>query len=599
MPQTTKPQESDFTREDAIALVNQAMLKNGLKPLTVVEPEKPKQPLLEIVGIAFQDGNLMLALYSPHADIQPYDVLVQRTEDDYTVRRAGDVKHTDHTKPVIVDVHNMPFDKEVLVTVSSIGKPDYVATTKFTRHRDEDTPVEPDVKPEPPTEYPPKDEGDQTSPETPIKPGEGIVIPRIGMNTTGYGYAPEQEFGINQEWIERMQLLANEKAIDWVRIHVRWEDWEPNIGEFTEVEMIRAIKKIRSIGCAPAFCIRPYRRDDVIAYEELAMDHAGRKFDDAGYHTFAPGAETAQNHFRKSMVRLAQLVNMYAPEAEFTSLGYGITEEYFLPCTYSETNGQDISVLSGMCIFSEADKRVFRAENGSDIPVYDLGWFPDSIDRLYRDHPRVLDYITGRMAKIQREFNAAWQQNSKIPVCGYYADVPSKQSAWYGHRDLLTIFAGCDMMYSTDGGSWEKFLAADLHRGTWPNKPSLIELDPEDSGRNAQAQIDGTGPYAYDGSIQPHLVKQIIEEVVRRGATHIPLAMAYGPHQIAQIGPILREIRKNGIKVEAYTGNIPEVEYGSQLHSDQTLFRDAWEKRGGREIGHPAPFKIVRHKSQS
>ncbi len=592
MPQTTKPQGSGLSREDAIELVNQAMHENGLKPLAVVEPEKPKEKLLEIVGIAYQDGNLLLALYSPHADIQPYDVSVVAIEKDFTVRRATGVKHTDHKKPLTVDVPKMPYEQELLITVSSVNKPDYVATTKFTRLRDEEQSPTPEdntnrPSPEENTDQPsPEDQSDQTSPETPIKPGARVVIPRMGFNMTGYGYAPNAEFSINQEWIDRMKLLVRQKAIDFARIHIRWQDWEPNIGEYTEVELIQALKKIKAEGCVPAICVRPYRWDDVIAYEEVAMDHTGKIFKDGGYHTFAPGAETAQNHFRKSMERLAQLVNMHAHDAEFTSLGYGITEEFFLPCNYSETKGD---VLTGMCIYSPADKDAFQEAYGYELPVYDLSWFPDSIGRLYTDHPKVLDYITVRLAKIQREFNGAFKQNApRVPVFGFYADVPSKQSAWYGHRDLLAIFDGCDGIYSSDGGFWEKFMAADLHKGTWPGKPSAIEIDPEDAGR------DGS---AYDGPIQPHLVKQIIEEAVRRGVTHIPLAMAFGPKQIAQIGPVLREAREKGIEVKDFTGQIPEIEYGSRLHSDDNLFRDAWEKLGGKE--HPAPFKIVRHKTKS
>lgn len=555
-----------LTSTDMIGIVNEAMHLNGLKTLPT-EKENPKPGTdLQITEVQYENGEVLISIHSPHANINPYAVKIEQQDNGFIVRHAREVPHANGDEPLRVTAR-LPIGKKVSIGVQSEKYPDYYALADFTR---------------------PEQKVDET------KPGkEGVKI-TFGMNTTGYGFDPgrDSEDNLGPEWWTRIEALAKVKAMDFVRIHMTWQHWNPKVDVYEEVDLLRVVKRLKKMGLKIAYCVRPYRTvgDPMIPAHEVAVDHTGREFAEGPeglnnhYVTFAPGGVVAQQAFTKSIEALGKFMHEHAPDSVYAALGWGYTEEYTLPVNYNKlgTGGQ---TPSGMCIYSQADRQLFKTMYGFELPVYEADWFPDSLDRLYKKHPQVLDYITHCMSTIQHDFNNAIRKHSQVPVCGYYADVPTKQSAWYGHRDMIAIFGDCDMIYSTDGeeNHKDKLRAADFHRGTFPNLTSIIELDPTDT--EAGKEYDA-------GQVNVPKCIETLTSAVQRGVRIVSWAMAFGPNQASALGQIAQEIRK-GVEVDEKPAQGVTSVFGPDFYSDAALYHAEWDAAEGWK--QPTPIHAVRY----
>ena len=304
-------------------------------------------------------------LYSNKPKLAPYEVIVSDVKTDRTIRTFDSVPHSSGDKPMVIKAL-LPFEKQLTIYVKSIGKPEFGAFINYTRPAADTAIDAPASKPQ-----------ESQKPQNFDKGKTHIVHPKFGMNCTGYGYRPGDVDSLPGEWRERVQFFKDIDGIDDLRPNIMWQDWNPSDGVYTEIEMRRLLKYCERNEIGFAFCMMPYRTDNMIRQSEKAVDHAGRAFDFGNqYHTFAPGALVAQAAFYKANEHFAEFLAKFCPDAVFASLGWGETEEFYLPLYKNHNDGTN--EVSGMCMFSPADKELFRTQYGREMPVYHAASFPES-----------------------------------------------------------------------------------------------------------------------------------------------------------------------------------------------------------------------------
>lgn len=585
MPENQVEQNA-LNREDVVAIVGEVLQKHKLIPSdeVVVPPSPSEKGDLLITDVKYDKGELSIFIYSRLARINPYLVKITEAETGKTIRLPKEVPHSDPDAPLRMQVL-LSVGKAVIVAVQSVPQPELFDAFTFTRLQDK---TEEDKTEEEDTD---KDEdGTDVNPDVPTEK-EGFIYPIFGMNTTGYGFNETLDAidNLPDEWWKRLEYAKKKGIVDFARIYVDWQNWEPTKGVFSEVDLLRVSKRLRKMGVGMALCVRPYRSDNRIAINERATDQNGKVFVEGpdlpgvGLHTFSIGAVNAQAEFKTAMVALAKFCAMHEPNAVYVSMGYGYTEEFNLPIIYADSGTKDERAV-GICTYSQADRNLFQSVYGFPLPSPQADNLPWSMGDLYRDHHQVLDFITSRLASIYNDFVDTFHDHCKVPVCGYYPDVVTEQSAWYGHRDLVAIFGRCDMIYSTEGtypDDPRKLLAADLHQGTFPHMVSIIEMDPTDEGAEG-GEISKP--------IDPASVQRTLSRAIERGVRIVTWAMAHGEGHMDALAPMVSVLRQ-GVKVAPPSKGIT-VDISSTLYSGKSLYVPAWEAAGGKDK--PTPVHSVK-----
>lgn len=387
------------------------------------------------------------------------------------------------------------------------------------------------------------------------------------MNTTGYGYEPSATHGIAPEWIERIVKFKQIEACDVVQLHVRWQDLGRHPGNLNLNPLREAINYLYSLDIVTALVFRPYRNDDFIPLGSRATDQFGQVYNDGGYHTLA-----LTSPFWVPFLDIVEEIARAFPQLHYMALGYGPTEEFFLPLTQI----QGLPHWAGQCVYSRQDRDQFKKQFGTNIPEPNAATIPHEFGRFYEQNPDFLFWITYHLKGINSAFkNACLDCES----CGFMADMFREQSAIYGIT-TPDIFKMHTHFYSSEAefnyNHW-KYAAVDIARSLYPEAAIHIEFDPHDL----------SGGHAYGQALQPGILAKYATESLKRGVDYIHWAMAFSPgtthpDNITPLRDVVAALNKGVVRYR-------ESDYLSvQLpparpYQGQSLYLPAWEAAGGRE----------------
>jgi len=422
---------------------------------------------------------------------------------------------------------------------------------------------------------------------------------RIYMNTTGYGFSTTDPFGINEEWRKRIDQFNNLNyngvsfsGINGVRLLVRWLDYEPTEGVFNDAKLIAAINfcKARNLKFAVCFWALRSVGDNFIPDGERMCGSRGSTdyfLLEGNKYLPAPYSTTGKQKLKNAVKHLAQVMSAYPNDVDYISLGFGETEEVYMPGIKSNT-GQRLS-QTGYSNVDRAAWPAYAASHGAtgQQPVVSPNpadaWTTG--DAWNTTFGKVwYSFISEGLASVHAAFRDGVHEGG-MKVCGFYPDAGAAQSSWGYAYKLDQIFAGCDIMYSSEGGTryniGDKIFSADVNLGTFPTNEPAIEFDPED--------LSVTGTTEYGNATDSGLLLNYGSSFFKRGGKiiHFAMAFSYGEdghnNNITPLAPALWTLQNDYVK----STTIPSIPTGTDItfpitsYSGDQSYRSAWSNNGG------------------
>ncbi|WP_159467950.1 hypothetical protein [Dyadobacter sp. 3J3] len=421
---------------------------------------------------------------------------------------------------------------------------------------------------------------------------------RIYMNTSGYGFSASDPYGIDQDWRKRIEAFTSLNyngvtfsGINGVRLCMKWMDYEPSQGLYNDAKLIAAINYCKSKGLKLAICVFPLRiaTDGFIPESERAKGSGGTIWiTEIDKITLAPYSVIAKSKFRAMIKHLASIMAQYPNDTDYISMGYGNSEEFWNPIvqTYAPSAFSELTGYSDVDRSAWATYAAANGHAGLAPPVtpnianaYDTGYFWTTENgKLW------YDFITDGLVNLHATFRDAVHEGG-VKACGFYADAGGAQSAWYMTYRLNKIFAGCDVMYSSEGANrydlGTKLLSADVNLGTFPNAEAGIEFDPED------LSTDGSTNYG-NNTDSGHLL-EYGSSFFKRGGKIIHFALAYSfgengtNNNIIQLAPALWVLQNDYVKSTTIPPitSVPTITFPITSFSGDQGYRSLWSSNGG------------------
>jgi hypothetical protein len=426
----------------------------------------------------------------------------------------------------------------------------------------------------------------------------------IVMNTTGWGFDWQDETGVAESFRRQLAAFNSQvhqgeafQAVDALRLLVRWYDYEPREGQYRDEALLAAVRWCRAHNLKFALCFWPLRQqnDGLLPPSDWTTGMLGTVFSLEG-RQYQPAlySATGREKLQRTLRHLASVLAPHAADVVYLSMAYGDTEEYFSPGIVRQ-NPWGWTELTG---YSAANRTAWsdycRTHGLGEVPppVPDPGRMPWISGQVWTGSPvgrHWYLFMSQGLLEFWANFREAVREGAggTLNVAGYYADLAGEQSAWYMSYDLLGIFEGCDVIYTTEGGSQpeliRKLMATDFNRGTFPRAQAAIEFDPNDlsfdNGQTADMPLNPASLRDYGGSF------------FRRGGSLIHLAMSFSDHQIRDLAPALHYLRSEFIEkapsplpqpAALLTGRI------RQFRGDQ--YFELWKRAGG-SLAKPVPIR--------
>jgi hypothetical protein len=413
----------------------------------------------------------------------------------------------------------------------------------------------------------------------------------IFMNTTGYGFDPYNETGIDQQWRKRIEAFRTLKysgvvfsGITGVRLAVPWHLYEPKKGQFRDNEIRAAMAYLKSRGLKIAVCLLPLRKegDGYLNTEDIAVSATGRVWKFGGDHTMSAASIPARNALKEAARRLTQVIYSDPAFAGYVQLGYSHTEEFYMPVV-EEGHKEPVG-------YAKADLDAWK-KFAPGVPVQIPGAYEEDwqVGNFWNGGSgrKWFEFQTSNLAAMFAAFrDGVHEAGGK--VCGYFADAGAAQSARGFTYDLDKIFQGSDYVYSTEGANgWDlssKLMAADLIRGTFPKAGAIIEFDPADVAHD----IVPPGTEKQDGPMNWNVFYTYGSSLFRRGVKIISLAMSFsdgssGPDNISYSAEHFWKLKNEfiGDKVITPLPITLRVRQEITQYSDHQPYRWEWKKSGG------------------
>lgn len=435
----------------------------------------------------------------------------------------------------------------------------------------------------------------------PVNNGERLIY----MNTTGFGFDPNAVTGIDKDWVPRIEAFTNLvyngvkfSGIDGVRLAVKWSDYEPKEGQFRSDDLKRAIKYLTDRNLRVSICFLPFRsmKDGMIPDSDILIGSNGDiAVVDADKYTISPNSTIGKNKLANAVRNLTKTILETGAKVDYFSLGYGQSEEFYLPA-YKDPKTHQVKYNTG---FNTVDKQAWNAWLDArgyariGIPVpWDFSnafWAGEVWNGS--DGRKWYNFMTDSLADLYHTFrDAVHSQNGK--VCGYFAGAGDAQGAWFMVYHLERIFDGCDYIYSSDGGQRinraDKLLAADFMAGTFPNSKAVMEFDPEDVGIDGQylnnpygMPLDWNAFYSYSKSLFAREVKMVTFAMAFSGETGYSNGVPF-INNIATSAEVLWKLRKECIEQDVEQLPVSSVidQKVDNYMGDQP-YRRAWYDAGG------------------
>lgn len=360
---------------------------------------------------------------------------------------------------------------------------------------------------------------------------------RILMGTTGSGFDPNAEHGIQPEWVSRINACQYSWGwgISGIVLWVSWEGYEPTTGNFQTAALIRAINFCNARGLELAIVWLPKRKrtDGFINDDEIIKGSAGTQYSEGvpGFDSVYAGWGCDRvNALQVNAIKsVANTLKTYS-KAFYMSVSGGHSGEFN---NHVLVNG-GVWEVSDLSVDNLARFNTWVSSRGLATPGTPPIIQGPGIDWPYPDfsNARGLEFArfsTYNLAKHYKNFCDAVKSVSSIPCITMYAAASNRQLRATANAAMDHIGQWGDGMYGSDGDALYDHIAKircnSVNLGTYPNGISGVEFDPDDLSTYRYSY--GTTPPYCQADPQWQIFKTSCETLFSKGTMIVHFAMAY------------------------------------------------------------------------
>lgn len=372
------------------------------------------------------------------------------------------------------------------------------------------------------------------------------------MGTTGSGFQADQPYGIDPQWIERIEAFKYSwgYGITGICLWIPWDAYEKTPGVYEVAALRRAIQycKDRGLGFSVAFMARRHQGDGFIREDEIITGSAGDKYYEgpAGAGGIYPGYANERVHALMSgaIKSIATEMKKYDKSFYVALAGGGAGEQ--VNYVWGRNGVRQVADFSEDNLNRFNEWRSKRGLAGPGRPPVIQG---PGIDWPHPDYNNPIGLEFGRWTTygIYKAYKAmvdAVKSVSDFPCLYFYSVTSNSQFRAIQNPNLNFIASPGDGMYGSDGtGVYDlgaKVKVNSVNLGTFPNGISATEVDPEDL---TPYQGAGTPPYCY-GSLNYQAFLDLSRTLFSRGLRIMHFAMAFCPQEIRDFEPVLKVLHK-------------------------------------------------------
>lgn len=388
-------------------------------------------------------------------------------------------------------------------------------------------------------------------------PVAGKFTYQLIMGTTGGGFRPEAPYGIDPQWVDRIEAFKYPwgYGISGICLWVGWNGYEKTPGVYEEAGFKKVIKfcRDRGLSLSVAFMGKRDEWDGVIKTSEIVTGSNGTKYIEGvpGFGAvYANYGNDRVNALMKGAIQsIAKLMKTYDKSFYMAMAGGGAGE---LVNHVFQNNGRwEVADFApeNLSRFNEWATRRGIASAGPPPMIQGPG-----IDWPHPDYnnPRGLEFgrfTTYGIYKYYKSFVDAVKSVSDIPCIYFYSVTSNRQFRAIQNPNLNFIASPGDGMYGSDGDGLDDLKAKvkvnSLNLGTFPNGISIGEVDPDDI--SPARMLYGRMPTYCEGNLNYEAFLQLMRDLYSRGMMAPHFAMSFCEQEIKGFEPYLKQLHQEYI----------------------------------------------------
>lgn len=416
------------------------------------------------------------------------------------------------------------------------------------------------------TNPPPVDNGGDTTNPPPSQKGRKF---QIIMGTTGSGFQSDAPHGIDPQWTSRIDAAKFSwgYGISGICLWVPWDSYEKKPGEYEEAAFKKAIKfcKDRGLTLSVAFMRRRKKGDGFIHDDEIITGSGGTPYYEGvpdNPHVYAGYANERVNKLSSGAIKsIARLMKAYDKSFYIALAGGGAGEQVnyvwqnkkgiWESGDHSDDNLRRFNTWRGARgISTNTDRPPVIQGPGIDWPHPDF----NNVDGL--EFARFTTY--GLRFALDMLIDDVKSVAPDMPCAYFYSVTSNRQMRAIANPIVGWIAERADMLYGSDGDGpadmFAKIKVNSLNLGTFPNKISAAEIDPDDMSpaRNNKGRMPvyGEGGLLYDNFLQ------LARNLFVRGLQVLHLAMAFSEDEMKAFEPVLKLLNEEWLSKEYFRPTI-------------------------------------------
>jgi hypothetical protein len=421
---------------------------------------------------------------------------------------------------------------------------------------------------------------------------------QIIMGTTGSGFQAKAEHGIDPQWVSRINasIFSWGSGISGICLWVPWDGYEEKPGEYHEEAFKRAIKfcKDRGLTLSVAFMRRRKKWDGFINDDEIITGSGGTKYYE-GVPEFNPNvyagyANERVNKLSSGAIKsIARLMKTYDKSFYMALAGGGAGEQV----NYVWQNKKGIWESGDHSADNLRRFNAWKAPRGISNstgrpPVIQgpgIDWpHPDFNNEDGLEFARFTTY--GLRVALDMFIDDVKSEAPDIPCAYFYSVTSNRQMRAIANPIIGWIAERADMLYGSDGDGpgdlYAKVKVNSLNLGTFPDKISSAEVDPDDMSpaRNNKGRMPeyGEGGLLYDNFLQ------LARTLFARGLQVLHLAMAFSEDEMRAFEPVLKLLNQEWLNKDYFRPDINDsntvvIDVTDKYRKSQDLMDgvDAWK----------------------
>lgn len=431
------------------------------------------------------------------------------------------------------------------------------------------------------------DGGDNGGTSPPPVPS-GKFVHQIIMQTTGSGFQSDAKYGLDNQWIERIEATkltdgSGVYGIYGICAWIPWDGYEKKKGVYEEAALRRLVKycRDRDLTLSVAFMRRRHRgesydimdasgkvvvsKDYFIRDNEIITGSNGTQYIEgvpSNGNIYAGYANDRVNELSAGAIKsIARIMAEYDKSFYIGLVGGGAGEQ-----VNYVFNGKEYREAGDL-----SEDNLHRFDNnwlaprgvpmrGIRPPMVQGAWndwpYPNYNDTLGVEFGRFTTY--GQKRAFDSFVDAVKSENAKL-ICTYqYSVADNLQFRSIQNPNINWIAEKADGLYGSDGDGIGDQQGKDrvnsLNLGTFPTKISMAEEDPDDiSFYKAET---GKMPPLDNGGLQYQIFENTTRRLFSRGLMVMNLAMAWGVNELRAMEPTFRSLRRDYVGHEYKWPNV-------------------------------------------